>query len=348
MNEYWNITCASSGTANVVISWDQYTGMSSSASTRASDTRVAQWIPTSWNSVGASVTDNGQTAGTVGTTSPVNFASGSYAFTIGAMSVSVLIGSAQSGLWNSASTWTGGIVPKTIDKVEIGAGTTITLNTNPTVAQLTVDAGGTLANGTDNNTISLTGDLYLNGTWSNTGANTSKISLTSGSGTIYGTGSMTGSGTSILEIAGNTAVDATANLTLTNVSILAGKTLTNNGTVTVNSFTSGGTFVNNPGSTLNVTGTDLNAITVIANQCSNTINYSGSVAQTVKTMDYCNLVVSNTGAKTINNGGTIMVNGDMIQNSNTPFTIGTVTIQIGGGLITGAGFVNNGDITINN
>ena len=348
MNEYWNITCASSGTANVVISWDQYTGMSSSASTRASDTRVAQWIPTSWNSVGASVTDNGQTAGTVGTTSPVNFVSGSYAFTIGAMSVSVLIGSAQSGLWNSASTWTGGIVPKTIDKVEIGAGTTITLNTNPTVAQLTVDAGGTLANGTDNNTISLTGDLYLNGTWSNTGANTSKISLTSGSGTIYGTGSMTGSGTSILEIAGNTAVDATANLTLTNVSILAGKTLTNNGTVTVNSFTSGGTFVNNPGSTLNVTGTDLNAITVIANQCSNTINYSGSVAQTVKTMDYCNLVVSNTGAKTINNGGTIMVNGDMIQNSNTPFTIGTVTIQIGGGLITGAGFVNNGDITINN
>ena len=106
--------------------------------------------------------------------------------------------------------------------------------------------------------------------------------------------------------------------------------------------------MNSPGSTLNFTGADLNAITVTANQCSNTINYSGTVAQTVKTMDYCNLIVSSTGAKTINNGGTINVNGDLTQQSGTPFTIGTVTIQIGGGLITGVGFVNNGDITINN
>jgi len=155
-------------------------------------------------------------------------------------------------------------------------------------------------------------------------------------------------GTCTLEIAGNKIIDAAASPTLPNISILPGNTLTNNGTVTVNSFTSGGTFVNSPGSTLNFTGADLNAITVTANQCSNTINYSGTIAQTVKTMDYCNLVISSTGAKTINNGGTITVNGDATQISGTPFTIGTLTIQINGVFITGAGFVNNGDITVGN
>ena len=159
---------------------------------------------------------------------------------------------------------------------------------------------------------------------------------------------MTGSST--LEIAGNTIIDASASPTLTNVSILSGKTLTNNGTVTVNAFSSGGTFTNSPGSTLNFTGADLNAITLIADGCSNTINYSGTVAQTVKAVNYCNLVVSGPGAKALNDGANITVNGNVTQAANTPFTIGTitgtVTIRIYGGLVVGTGFVNFGDITV--
>jgi hypothetical protein len=264
------------------------------------------------------------------------------------MSVAALITSITSGNWDNAATWDIKI-PGPDDKVHIANGITVTLNTNTSIAELTVISGSTLANGNSNYTLSLTGDLILNGTWSNTGSGTSKISMKSASGTIFGSGSMTGTGTSVLEIAGNTLIDASANLTLTNVSILANKTLSNNGIVTSNSFSSGGTFENKPGSQITFTGPDLDAITLVAGVCTNTFIYGGTtVAQTVKPATYCNITINGSASKSIIDGATLTAHGNVIHQSGTPFTVGTVTWQIDGVLTTGNGFVNNGDITVGN
>jgi hypothetical protein len=89
-NEYWSITGPSSGSAKVVVSWDQYSGMSSSAPARAKS-RLAEWntpVPAKWNSAGQVVTDFGQTSGNVGSSTLINLA-GTQIFTIGATSMPI-------------------------------------------------------------------------------------------------------------------------------------------------------------------------------------------------------------------------------------------------------------------
>lgn len=154
-NEYWNINCPSGGSANVVLSWDQYTGMSSSAPTRAL-TRVAEWAA-SWNSIGQVVTDNGQISGTVATSTPVSLES--HFFTIGSTSIitPLLITSIANGDWNSGSTWNYR-VPTSIDTVHISNSFAVTLNTNVTITKLIVDNGGSFDN---SNSFSVINDLYI-------------------------------------------------------------------------------------------------------------------------------------------------------------------------------------------
>ena len=142
-NEYWNIIGPTGGSANVVLSWDQYTGMSGSASTRAM-ARVAEWVA-SWNSVGQVVTDNGQTSGTVATSTPVSLAN--HFFTIGGTNIilPLLITSIANGDWNNAATWNYQ-VPTSIDTVHISNNIAITLNSGATVSKLVVDNGGSFDN----------------------------------------------------------------------------------------------------------------------------------------------------------------------------------------------------------
>jgi hypothetical protein len=151
-------------------------------------------------------------------------------------------------------------------------------------------------------------------------------------------------GTCTLEVAGNKNIDASANLTLTNVSILSGNTLTNNGTVTISSLSSGGTFENKNGSTLNFTGANLDAITLTANECNNTVVYSGTVAQAVKQTTYCNLTLSNSGLKTISVAGTTTANGNAIVNAGTQLDItgGQSTVFKINGNFENSGTVNAG------
>jgi hypothetical protein len=345
-NEYWNIIGPTGGSANVGLDWDQYTGMSSSVQTRALS-MVAEWntpVSSSWNSVGQVVTDFGQYLGTVATSTPVSLEN--HIFTIGATSppVASLITATQSGLWNSIATWGNVRVPGPNDTVAISSPFMVTLDANAIVAKLDVNAGSTFNNGTFIMTV--TGGFILNGNW--TGAGT--ISLTTSSDSLYGSGSMTG--TSILEIAGtNKAIASTANLQLKQVSILSGETLNNKGTITIDSLTgaaANSSFVNFPGSTLTINGPLLATGTFDAGTCPNTVIFNGSIQQTVKQATYCNIIISGAGAKAINDGATITAHGDVTQQSGTPFTVGTATVQIDGGLNSGDNFVNNGDITINN
>ena len=345
-NEYWSISGPSGGNANVVLAWDSLTGMNSSSSKRAL-ARVAEWntpAASTWNSVGASVTDNGQYSGTVATSILVGL--DSHIFTIGA-AMNAMLFTAVTGSnlsWNNASTWGGAGIPGLNDTVEIAKNSSVVLNSTVSIAKLIIDSSGTFNN--SSSTLTLSGNLVINGSWIGSGG---KISLTTALDTIFGAGTMTGS---TLEIAGNKVIAATAILSLATVSILSPDTLFNYGIDTINSLTgtnvTTSVFVNLPGSTLFFSGTDLSTLNLVANQCSNTINYNGTVSQTVKPTTYCNLTVGGTGAKAINDGATITVHGDLTQIANTPFTIGIATIQIDGNLNTGDGFVNNGNINIGN
>ena len=141
---------------------------------------------------------------------------------------------------------------------------------------------------------------------------------------------------------------------LKNVSILDNQTLKNNGTVTIDDLTgaANSTFVNASGSTLVINGQLLATGTFDAGTCPNTVVFNGTILQTIKQATYCNIIISGTGAKVVNDGVTITAHGDVTQQSGTPFTVGTtvgtVTMQIDGGLITGDNFVNNADINIGN
>ena len=299
-NEYWKISCTPGGNANVVLTWDSYTGMHSDAIKRAASA-VAEWdtaVTSTWNSAGYSVTDNGQNSGTVATTTPVTFAN--HVFTIGARAA--LFTAAISGDWNNPDTWGGTVIPTSNDAVTIAAGTTVTLNTSTEFAKLTIEATGTFES--SSNTLTLGGNLELNGTWNGSGGT---INMTTG--TIFGTGSITG--TCSLQVSGSTSIDASADLTLPIVSISAGTTLTNNGNVTINSLTgsnpTASIFENKD--TLSFTGANLDAITLTASSCPNTVIYSGTLAQVVKQTTYCNLNFTNSGVKELT--GLATINNDI-------------------------------------
>jgi hypothetical protein len=184
------------------------------------------------------------------------------------------------------------------------------------------------------------------------GTGTGKISMTTENDTVFGNGSLTG--TSTLEIAGNKVIDVSASPTLANVSLISGKTLTNNGTLTINNLLGAdatSTFVNLPGSTLIINGALLATGTFDASTCSNTVIYNGNIAQTIKPATYCNVIMRGGGAKTFIDGAALTAHGDVTQDITVPVTnvtVGTATWQIDGTLTTGNGFVNNGDISIGN
>jgi len=92
----------------------------------------------------------------------------------------------SAGDWNTASNWCGG-VPNSTSSVTIPSGTTVTLNTNASVAQLTIASGGTLTvSGTSQLTVASGGTFTNNGTFT---AGTGTL-IFAGSGTIAGSASI--------------------------------------------------------------------------------------------------------------------------------------------------------------
>jgi fibronectin-binding autotransporter adhesin len=321
-SEYWKITGPAGGTAKVTLSWDQYSGMSSSLTTRALSL-VAEWgtpVASSWNSVGNVISDFGQDSGTVATSTLINLA-GTQVFTIGATTAAIaaLITSIQTGMWNNPSVWNVGRAPSAIDTVVITSPYIVTLNTTSTISKFAINNGGTYNDSTF--TLNVTGNVTLNGTWTGSG----KLSLKASGGTLYGTGTATGSST--LEVAtGSVNAASSANFTLKNVSILAGDTLNNYGSVTIDSVNgaAASSILNNlPGATLTINRSLLVTGTLSAGTPSNTVVYSGSAAQTIKPTTYNNVLVTGSGAKTITSGTTTISNGNMELRSGPVLTIGS-------------------------
>jgi hypothetical protein len=211
-----------------------------------------------------------------------------------------------SGAWADPGTWPGGRIPGALDTVVIPNPYTITLDTTTTLAQLVVQAGGTFDGGTD--TLTLTGDLTLDGTWAGGGV----IVMTTPVDTIRGTGSM--SGTGILYVDAAAVVHPTADLALYAVTVADGDTLLNLGSVTVTTLDgtgAGSVFVNGSNATLTIVGSAMATGTLNASTVPNTVIYDSPNAQTVLATQYDNLTIL--GARTVNTvtleAGTIGISG---------------------------------------
>ena len=187
--------------------------------------------------------------------------------------------------------------------------------------KLNIPAGGTLMQSTG--TLTLGSDVNIDGTLI---LGTAGCNLT-GSGTVIsGTGSVTGVSGSVLTISNNKSLLTGASLTFgTNataitVALNGALTLTNNGTVKIygdlTGTVAGSTWVNAANSTLEVTGNLLSTGTLTASASPNTVNYSGSGAQTIKTPStgYYSLLISNAGTKSLASS-TSAANAVTIQNA---------------------------------
>ncbi len=298
--------------------------------------------PASWNSFGGLVSDYGQDSGTVGTSSLVNLG-GTQVFTIGssAAAVAALISSIETGSWNNPNVWNVGRLPGPYDTVVVSSPYTVALDTASTISRFVVNSGGSYNDSTF--TLTVNGNVTLNGTWTGSG----KLSMIASGDTLYGTGAATGKST--LEIAGASEIIASSSsVTLKIISILSGDTLNNYGSLTADTLTGSAAtsvFNNLPGSTLNISGPLLAAGALNAGTCPNTVAYDGSGAQAIKSAMYCNVNVSGGGAKDVNNGSMVVINGTMdltpgpvltLASGASVITAGTARIK----LDTNASYVN--------
>jgi Domain of unknown function DUF11 len=341
-NEYWSVNGPSGGSANVLLSWDSYTGMSSSSSTRAQSV-VAEWgTPTAseWNTDGGIISDFGRDSGTVTTSTLI--ALDTHIFTIGSavVPVGMLIWAIQNGTWNTPTTWSGGVVPGSKDTVQIGSPYTVTLNVAPTITSLMINNGGALADA--GYTMSVGGNIFLDGTWSGSGI----LSWTIDNDTLSGSGGF--SGTPTLQVNGNDVIKSGANVTLASVVIAANKSLKNYGTVSLQTITGAAgsaSFINEANSRLNVSGALMSTGLFTSSAVPNTVNYNGSGTQTILSTSYYNLQTAIGGTKIA--GGAFTVNNNLIIGSGVTFADTGFVVTVLDSVINNGTHTGTGEILLN-
>lgn len=207
---------------------------------------------------------------------------------------------------------------------------------------LTVPVGVTYTQSAGSLTIS--GDINVNGTLDiGSGVTVSLDGITS---EIAGTGSIvTASGGSI-NLSGIKTIAPDAVLTLgsattsTTVALAADAIVNNTGSVTVYGNITGGnassTWINNAGSTLNITGTLLSTGILNAETSPNTVNYNGNGAQTIKSpyTSYYVLQASNSGTKTISSDlpvdSLLLITGSAIVDESSYIILGSGGVTMSG------------------
>jgi len=222
---------------------------------------------------------------------------------------------AQSGNWNSTSTWTGGVVPTSADVVTISDGRTVTVNaTDAACSSITLGGTGT---GAGSITFASSGSPVLtvtNNISTSTGTGISTITLVSGAtlsaNSIVNGGAHTNltcdfsTGTVIYSSSGSTTIFAA---TYDNLTIAAGsnkKTLAGTTTVTGTLTISSGALIQSS-FTLDLKGNFINnstfsggtGTTIFDNNSAQTISGSGPWGPITQT--FYNLYINNSSGVTL-------------------------------------------------
>lgn len=249
--------------------------------------------------------------------------------------------SIATGNWDNAAVWSPSGVPGSLDSVVVQNTHTVTLTGNQEVYKLTLDNGGAL--NTSTYVLNVLGPIELNGSLSGSGTiDWSSTSLDS----LSGTGSSAAG--VMVQVASTKKVVSAASVTLGKVYVLAGDTLLNNGTVTVDSvLLADGQSVwkNEINSVLRISGAVTSAGVLDAEANPNTVEYSGTSAQTIKQTTYHHLTCSGAGVKTA--AANITANGALTLSSGSSLTINNgVTVRAVGGFTTAGLLTNNGSLLL--
>ena len=162
-----------------------------------------------------------------------------------------------------------------------------------------------------------TGDVTVNGTWNNSGNATATLN-----GNLTDNGTFT-SGTAAYILAGTSkTISGSSSLSFAALAVtgsygdsISSLTVTTAFSGATGTLTMGANTILLVGGTLTVA--TLNCITNLTN----TVNYNGAGAQTIKSTNYNNLILSNAGAKTA--GGSIVASGDFTISGSATFDGGT-------------------------
>lgn len=191
--------------------------------------------------------------------------------------------SLSNGNWASAGRWSCGHIPVAADTVVIAHN--ITLDANPTVAGLTINAGGIIDD--IGNILTVSGNIVVNGQFGVAGGGGSLAST--GNGTISGTGTFVDS---VLEIRGNATIAVGSTLAFTlggQIDIKKnGATLVINGTIDGAGQQNGNTIikVGKNGSALTLNGQVNAPLSRIKIDTNATVTNNGSaILQSVKGKD---------------------------------------------------------------
>lgn len=288
------------------------------------------------------------------------------------------------GVWDTGSTWVGGVVPAATDNVVIattGAGS-VTGNTSGTsysCAALTINSGATL---TMQRPFTVTGATSITGTINFGSTNTNNVramafngAVTLNSGAVWDEtnggantvldtftfgGGLTNNGNTFTTLAGshtfstaNQVIGGTSPINFVGTVAVSGAvTITNNNTSVVTiagnltGSTTGSTWVNDTNSTLNYGGATgpMGTRVFTASATGNTVNYIGA-AQAVDATTYYNLTLSGSGTKTM--PATVTVTHDFIISSGAAVTAGAALTVGGNWTELGPFAQGSGTVTLN-
>jgi len=239
--------------------------------------------------------------------------------------------SRTTGPWATSSTWSqdpcggvqaaNGAVPGSGDIVYICSGHTVTMDGNPGACQQLFING--IATWTANRTTNVgVGGINISSTGDITGASNGVLTTTGG---IVCNKVLTSVTVTLLT---QTTAGQTISGTGTIPKLTINTTTTNNGVITVTTTLAGtSTLTQGVGATLIYSSSTAlpGTLTLNASASGNTVEYSGTGNQTVKSATYYNLTISNGGTSTL--GGAITVNNNL---SVTGGTLGSSTFQITG------------------
>ncbi len=215
--------------------------------------------------------------------------------------------SAQTGNWQSVSTWVGGVIPGPADSVVIRSGHRVSLATTAgeSMVSLMIEAGAVFD--AQNKTMAVTGRLLVDGTYTSDMVAAKDLSFSGD--TIGGTGTIAiNDAASSLNISSIVIFIPSSRLHLLgNIYIQNGSTATNQGHLIVSGYingedATGSVWINDVDAALEIGDSLMDVGLLFASASGNSITYNQQGPQPVKTpvvSTYYNLILSGTGTKTV-------------------------------------------------